>query len=594
MQQDVSTRAEPGSFRDRDSRVFVTPEGVFRALSARGLEDFEALSAPSCSRMRPPRGTLVARRSPTSPRRSCCPARRRPRVLAHERLPFISYPYEWTFGMLRDAGAAAPRPARRGAREGLTMKDASPYNVQWRGAPPVFADLGSFEVLRRERAVDRLPPVLHAVPVSADAAGLPRRAVPPVAARLARGHPADGDGAPLSKRDRLAQGRADARRAARAAGAPLRVTRFAQARSRGAPPGGLQAGDRAGQPAQDAQARRAPELEAGHTAWTDYGAGHRGYDEADREAKQRFVAAAAERAKPRLAWDLGTNDGVFARIAAALAELRGRLGLRPRDRRARSTRRCATEGDRKILPLVVDLTDPSPGRGWRGRRAPDARAARQAGADTQPGADPPPLDHAQRAGRRGGRLAGVARRHARHRVPAARGHDGPALLERQARRGPPGLRPRVLRALPRAAVRGPPTGWSSARACCSRRWPGDERHRRPSQTREAAAAPQRRAGGHRLAVRPDDGRAPRGAVGARVRAAAVRPARQERGVLRGPRQHPRGHPDLRARLRARPAAGRHGRAGAREPRQQGRRPRAAPRPDDDPHRHARRSSSSRA
>ena len=79
-----------------------------------------------------------------------------------------------------------------GARCGadLALKDASPYNVQWRGTRPVFIDVGSFERLRAGRAVGRLPAVLHAVPLSADAAGLQGPAVPRGAARLARRDPA--------------------------------------------------------------------------------------------------------------------------------------------------------------------------------------------------------------------------------------------------------------------------------------------------------------------------------------------------------------------------------------------------------------------
>jgi len=65
----------------------------------------------------------------------------------------------------------------------------------------------------------------------------------------------------------------------------------------------------------------------------------------------------------RLAWDLGANDGRFARavnadnVVAVDGDERvvGELFAALRD-----------EGSRTILPLVVDLADPSPGRGWRG------------------------------------------------------------------------------------------------------------------------------------------------------------------------------------------------------------------------------------
>ena len=63
-------------------------------------------------------------------------------------MPVVSYPYEWPFGMLKDAALLELDLLLAALDEGLVLKDASPYNVQWRGAQPVFVDVGSFERLR--------------------------------------------------------------------------------------------------------------------------------------------------------------------------------------------------------------------------------------------------------------------------------------------------------------------------------------------------------------------------------------------------------------------------------------------------------------
>ena len=68
-------------------------------------------------------------------------------TLRHERVPFVSYPYEWTFSMLRDAALLQLDLLRAALAEDMIPKDASPYNVQWRGTSPVFIDVGSFERL---------------------------------------------------------------------------------------------------------------------------------------------------------------------------------------------------------------------------------------------------------------------------------------------------------------------------------------------------------------------------------------------------------------------------------------------------------------
>jgi hypothetical protein len=66
-------------------------------------------------------------------------------TLQPERIPFISYPYEWSFDMLKDAALHTLRLAKEALRFGMTLKDASPYNIQWRNGQPVFIDSLSFE-----------------------------------------------------------------------------------------------------------------------------------------------------------------------------------------------------------------------------------------------------------------------------------------------------------------------------------------------------------------------------------------------------------------------------------------------------------------
>jgi hypothetical protein len=69
-------------------------------------------------------------------------------LLRHERLPFVSYPYEWPFSMLQRAALLQLDLLIASIENGLMLKDATPYNVQWRGTEPVFIDVGSFERLR--------------------------------------------------------------------------------------------------------------------------------------------------------------------------------------------------------------------------------------------------------------------------------------------------------------------------------------------------------------------------------------------------------------------------------------------------------------
>src|SRR5690606_6090874 len=66
-------------------------------------------------------------------------------VLQPEALPFVSYPYERCFSALRDAALLTLDIQRRAPRRGVTLKDATAFNVQFRGTRPVFIDTLSFE-----------------------------------------------------------------------------------------------------------------------------------------------------------------------------------------------------------------------------------------------------------------------------------------------------------------------------------------------------------------------------------------------------------------------------------------------------------------
>ena len=91
---------EPGSFRDPDSRVFYAGDAVYRALSSEGLDDFRALQQAGL--LEDPR-IVATELVDDGPQLPATLVKETAGVLRHERIPFVSYPYEWTFSMLKDA-----------------------------------------------------------------------------------------------------------------------------------------------------------------------------------------------------------------------------------------------------------------------------------------------------------------------------------------------------------------------------------------------------------------------------------------------------------------------------------------------------------
>ena len=67
------------------------------------------------------------------------------KIIKPTSVPFISYPWEWSFTLLQDAAILTLDIARTALAHGLMLKDATPYNIQWHNGAPVFIDTLSFE-----------------------------------------------------------------------------------------------------------------------------------------------------------------------------------------------------------------------------------------------------------------------------------------------------------------------------------------------------------------------------------------------------------------------------------------------------------------
>lgn len=67
------------------------------------------------------------------------------KILEPQSIGFISYPYSWSFSMLKDAALLTLKIQKIALKYGMVLKDASAYNVQFLGSQPIFIDTLSFE-----------------------------------------------------------------------------------------------------------------------------------------------------------------------------------------------------------------------------------------------------------------------------------------------------------------------------------------------------------------------------------------------------------------------------------------------------------------
>ena len=66
-------------------------------------------------------------------------------TLMPEKINFISYPYEWSFDMLKDAALLTLQLIKETIPFGIVLKDATAYNIQWHTGKLIFIDTLSFE-----------------------------------------------------------------------------------------------------------------------------------------------------------------------------------------------------------------------------------------------------------------------------------------------------------------------------------------------------------------------------------------------------------------------------------------------------------------
>lgn len=353
---------DPGSFRDRHGRVFLHENRVFRTLSGEGLQDWNDLATSAFLQQQIKQGNVVQTQLlPSEEIDRWTKDGQWAGVLEHERIPFISYPYEWCFEMLKDAALLQLRLLRGALPEGRILKDSSSFNYQWIGAKPVLIDVLSMKRLHpgetwvgyRQFCQMFLYPLLLETYKDIPMQPLLRGSVEGIAPELCSRFFTRFDlfRAGVLKHVYL-QSKLQQKYAAtdRNVSSELRNAGFSK------------------QLIEANASSLSRLIERLHykkeaSVWSEYECGH-SYTGEDRQRKETFVASALGTKRWSLVWDLGCNVGVFSRIAARSSNY-----VVAMDSDARSIDRLYVElkkeGAASILPLVVNVADLPGGMGWR-------------------------------------------------------------------------------------------------------------------------------------------------------------------------------------------------------------------------------------
>lgn len=339
---EIKKEYDPGSHRDPAGRVFYADGRVCRELTLQGQRLWQAL-APELIKDLASRSLIVDTRQMSDA------------VLEHERIPFLSYAYEWPFSLLKKAALHHLSLMAELIPKGFILKDSKSTNIQFMGLSPRLMDVFSIEKLTAgdpwagySDFCDAFlyPLMLRAhknVPYQAWLRGSINGISPEVMARffglLDFWRPGVLTHVKLrallhrkwNKPEQLS--RSTVQSAKFPAEAILKNVYSLKCLIEG-----LSVSD-----SNSVQ------------GWADY--------ESANPAKEKFVDETIARWRPATVWDIGSNTGVYSRIAARHAKT---VAAFDRDEDAVEKAVIETEIERlhNVLPLIMDWADPSPGLGW--------------------------------------------------------------------------------------------------------------------------------------------------------------------------------------------------------------------------------------
>jgi ribosomal protein L11 methylase PrmA len=286
------------------------------------------------------------------------------KALRHPKLPFISYPYEWSFSALKTAALFHLDLLLDGIGCCVMMRDASAFNVQFKETRPIFIDHLSFEPYREGQywvghdqfcrqflnplLVEALTSINPSAWYRGSPDGLSSSEVYRILPRTSRMRPS------IFLNVGLPQKLSSERGLKKAA-----VIRDKKPLSKFALTGVLQ---------QMRALVSSLKLRKAQSVWSDYTA-QRNYTGRALEAKSRFVQTNIAQCQPTTLWDLGCNTGEFAELALK-AGAQFVVGFDSDKLALEGAYARSTQRNLNLLPLHANLLNPTPAVGWRGLERP--------------------------------------------------------------------------------------------------------------------------------------------------------------------------------------------------------------------------------
>jgi hypothetical protein len=351
----MRSRKLNSSFRDHSGYVFHDQKGtLLRYVSKSYQADFDLIHSSGLYDKLVQEGLLVAHKDHTA--KAGRGDADRYKVIKPDVIPFISYPYEWSFSQLKDAALATLRIQRIAFAHGMTLKDASAYNIQFYKGKPVFIDTLSFEkyqpgkpwVAYKQFCQHFLAPLVLASYIDVRLMGLLREYID--------GIPLDLTASLLPLKTKLKPQLA------------IHIHLHAKSQKRYAHETKKQKNIKISERSLKSLVESLSAL-TGSLKWkpagTEWGEYYTftNYNSRSSNQKKAIIEGFISKTKPKSVWDLGSNDGRYSRIASSSGINTVAFDIDP-IAVEKNYQQVVAQKETNILPLVMDLTNPSPAIGW--------------------------------------------------------------------------------------------------------------------------------------------------------------------------------------------------------------------------------------
>jgi len=348
---------EAASFRDPSGFLFTRAGTLYRQVNQYYQADYDLLMKSGLYAGLVKAGLLVQHTETAVEAREPSLAYK---VIQPERVQFISYPYEWSFSQFKDAALATLAIQKRALESGMSLKDASAYNIQFHRGKPVLIDTLSFEIFREGE-----PWVAYRQFCQHFLAPLALMALKDI--RLSQLMRIYIDGVPLDLASQLLPGGTRFNFAL-----AMHIHQHAAAQKR-------YAGKEVKLETATSNARfskmallglvdslegavKGLSWKPAGTEWAEY-YDATNYSDAAFEHKRELVGKFVDQVQPKKVWDMGANNGVFSRVAGDKGIFTLSCDIDPAAVE-QNYRFVKEKKEENLLPLVVDLTNPSPALGW--------------------------------------------------------------------------------------------------------------------------------------------------------------------------------------------------------------------------------------